>query len=134
MGHDERRSARGREPPAGYGGRGPVGRRVALGVVLCGLLLSGCSSTMRIGKLVEDPFRYNGETVQVEGEVREAVGLLGPGIYRLNDGSGTLTVVNRDRGAPRSGSRVKVQGTFRAAFTIADRSLAVLLESSRSDP
>lgn len=115
-------------------GAGAAGRAVALGAALCTLLVWGCSSTIRIGKLLEDPFRYNGETVRVEGEVREAVGFLGPGIYRLDDGSGTLPVVNRDRGAPRSGSRVKVEGTFRAAFTIADRSLAVLVESSRSDP
>lgn len=58
----------------------------------------------------------------------------GPGLYHIEDGSGSLPVVNREGRAPRSGARVVVKGKFRAAFTLGDRSLAVLVEESRSQP
>lgn len=105
----------------------------ALALVTLALALSaaGCASATSIGDLMADPFQHDGEEVRIEGEVKEAVAVLGPGIYRVEDGTGTLAIVSRERGAPRSGSRVVVKGTFRAAFTVAGRSLAVLLEESR---
>lgn len=94
----------------------------------------GCASATPIGELLDDPHRFDGETVRVEGEVKGSVGLPGPGIYRLDDGTGTLPVVSRRGGAPRSGARVAVEGEFRAAFTIGPESLAVLVEKERSEP
>lgn len=107
--------------------------RSALALVVLALATSGsgCASATSIADLMADPFQHDGREVRIEGEVREAVAVLGPGVYRVDDGSGALPVVSRERGAPRSGSRVVVKGTFRAAFTVAGRSLAVLLEESR---
>ena len=57
--------------------------------------------------------------------------MLGYGGYTIDDGTGTLTVVTQGGGTPRVGARIGVEGTFRAAFTIGTRSVAVLMEKAR---
>lgn len=98
------------------------------------LVLSACRGTVPIGRLLDDPARYDGETVRVKGEVTSAIGALGRGAYRLNDGTGTLNVVSEERGAPREGARVGVEGMFQSVFTFGDQTGAVLREKRRFDP
>lgn len=95
---------------------------------------SACRGTMSIQSLLEDPGRYEGETVRVKGEVTRAFGALGQGAYRIDDGTGTMNVVSRELGAPREGAEVGVEGTFRSVFTFGDESGAVILEKDRFDP
>lgn len=96
-------------------------------------LASGCRSTTDIGKLLDDPARYDGRTVRVEGEVSSSVGALGRGAYLISDDTGTLPVVSTEMGTPRSGARVGVEGVFRSVFTLGTESLAVLEEKRRFD-
>ena len=106
-----------------------------IGVVAAGAALaSACRGTMSIQSLLDDPGRYEGETVRVKGEVTRAFGALGQGAYRINDGTGTMNVVSRGLGAPREGAEVGVEGTFRSVFTFGDESGAVIMEKDRFDP
>lgn len=98
------------------------------------LLLAARCGTTSIATLLEDPGRYEGETVRIEGEVREAAGVLGYGAYRVDDGTGTIPVISRGGGAPRVGTRVGVEETFRSAFTFGNTTAAVLLEEKRVEP
>jgi hypothetical protein len=116
-------------------------RAIRLGaLVLAALILLpgmfGCRQTepTSIQTLLDDPARFDHQTVRIVGTVTSAVGVLGYGAYRLDDGTGTLTVIARDGGAPRSGARVGVEGEFRAAFTLGTQSVAVLMESGRFTP
>jgi hypothetical protein len=102
---------------------------VALGGGL--LLLAGCAGVTPIGELLNNPGKYDGKTVRVEGEVKESAGGLGLGAYQVRDDTGTLTVVSETGGPPRSGSNISVKGTFQALITLGSRSLAVLREESR---
>jgi hypothetical protein len=95
------------------------------------LLLAGCAGVTPIGELLDNPAKYDGKTVRVEGEVKESVGGLGIGGYQVRDDTGTLTVVSETAGPPRSGSNISVKGTFQALITLGSRSLAVLREESR---
>lgn len=95
------------------------------------LLLAGCAGITPIGELLDNPARYDGKTVRVEGEVRESAGGLGLGAYQVRDETGTLTVVSETGGPPRSGSKIGVKGRFQALITLGTRSLAVLREESR---
>jgi hypothetical protein len=95
------------------------------------LLLSGCAGVTPIGELLDNPARYDGKTVRVEGEVRESGGGLGFGAYQVRDDTGTLTVVSETGGPPRTGSQVGVKGRFEALITLGSKSLAVLREESR---
>jgi hypothetical protein len=110
--------------------RGP---RLAACVPVAGLLLAltGCAGVTPIGELLDNPARYDGKTVRVEGEVKESAGGLGLGAYQVRDNTGTLTVVSETGGPPRTGSKVGVKGRFEALITLGSRSLAVLREESR---
>ena len=109
------------------------GRRLAAFAPLAGVLLvlAGCAGVTPIGELLDNPARYDGKTVRVEGEVKESAGGLGLGAYQVRDDTGTLTVVSEKGGPPRTGSKVGVRGRFEALITLGSRSLAVLREESR---
>jgi hypothetical protein len=112
------------------------GRRLAAFAPLAGVLLvlAGCAGVTPIGELLDNPARYDGKTVRVEGEVKESAGGLGLGAYQVRDNTGTLTVVSEKGGPPRSGSKVGVKGRFEALITLGSKSLAVLREESRDTP
>jgi hypothetical protein len=95
------------------------------------LVLAGCAGVTPIGELLDNPARYDGKTVRVQGEVKESAGGLGLGAYQVRDNTGTLTVVSETGGPPRTGSQVGVKGRFEALITLGSRSLAVLREESR---
>jgi hypothetical protein len=106
---------------------GPL--RALLPVLL--LAVSACASVTPIGELLDDPARYDGREVRIEGEVTASAGALGLGAYTVDDGTGTLPVVSETRGSPREGARVRVKGLFEALFTLGANSLAVLREVDR---
>lgn len=111
-------------------------RRVASPVALIAslVLLAGCASVTPIRHLLDDPARYDGKSVRIEGVVKGSAGALGMGTYQVQDNTGTLTVVTKSNGAPRTGDKIGVQGIFQALFTLGSQSLAVLQEQSRSFP
>jgi len=98
------------------------------------LMLAGCAGVTPIGELLDNPARYDGKSVRVQGEVKESAGGLGLGAYQVRDNTGTLTVVSDKGGPPRSGSKIGVRGRFEALITLGSRSLAVLREESRDSP
>lgn len=108
-------------------------RRRGLAIVIAStamLFLTACPGATDIKKLLDDPSHYEGKSVRIAGDVTEAVGALGYGVYQVKDETGSLTVVNQSGsgGIPRTGARVAVEGTFRSAFTVGSRTVAVLLE------
>jgi hypothetical protein len=103
-------------------------------VIALALFAAGCKEgAIDIKKLVDDPGRFDGTTVRVAGKVTTAVGLLGYGAYRLDDGTGSVLVVSK-KGAPREGAEVGVEGTFRSVFTFQDQSAAAIEETARYEP
>jgi len=98
------------------------------------LLLRGCGGATPIKTLLDDPARFEGKTVRIEGEVQQAMGALGIGAYEVKDATGTMPVVSEAGGAPRAGAHVGVEGTLRAAFTLGTQSLVVLVEKRRYTP
>jgi hypothetical protein len=97
------------------------------------LALVGCRGygTTPIGRLLDDPTQFDGKVVRIAGDVGMSAGALGYGAYRVDDGTGTITVVSQGGGAPRQGAHVGVEGTFRAVYTLGSSSMAVVLEQRR---
>jgi hypothetical protein len=109
--------------------------RLALAAALTLAAILGCrGNVIEIKTLLDDPSRYDHQTVRIAGDVGNSVGVLGVGAYQVNDGTGTLTVVSKGGGAPREGAKVGVEGEFRAAYTIGTHSGAVLIEKERRSP
>jgi len=105
-------------------------------LLLLVLALAACKGggTTDIKTLLDDPARFDKQTVRIAGTVDESAGILGYGTYHLDDGTGKLWVLAQGGGAPRNGAKVGVEGEFRSAFTLGDRSGAVLMESKRYTP
>jgi hypothetical protein len=98
------------------------------------LVLAGCASVTPIGHLLDNPARYDGKTVRIEGEVKESAGGLGVGAYQVKDATGTITVLSEKGGPPRTGAKIGVKGLFQALITLGTKGLAVIREQSRSLP
>lgn len=110
--------------------RGPrVRRRTSLTAlaVLIGALQAGCASSLKIRDLLENPARYNGQTVQVHGVVTKG-GPIMSGAYELSDNTGTIMVILPESGAPRDGTSIKVQGTFRSGYDYDNSRISVILK------
>ena len=115
-------------------GQFPRRALVLAAVALPLLFATGCKSTTPIKTLLDDPSRFDHQVVRIAGDVQEAAGILGYGVYRVNDGTGTITVLTQTGGAPRTGAQVGVEGEFRAAFTLGTESMAALMEQKRYTP
>ena len=97
-------------------------------------VLASCASVTPINQLLNDPSRYDGKTVRIEGEVKGAVGGLGVGAYEVRDSTGSLAVVSDKGDPPRTGAKIGVKGKFQALLSLGFKSLAVLREESRFYP
>jgi membrane protein implicated in regulation of membrane protease activity len=75
------------------------------------LLAAGCATT-NVARLLAEPQRFANRDVGLKGDVVESISLLGHGVYKLDDGTGTIWVVSR-HGVPRRGARVRVKGKIR---------------------
>lgn len=116
-----------------FSARIPVLRNLALvTVAMAALALSGCKGVTPIKSLIDDPARFAGQTLHIAGTVESSVGVLTVGAYKLNDGTGTITVVTKTNGVPRQGAKVAVEGEVKSGFTLGSESLTVFVESRRS--
>lgn len=87
-------------------------RPLALALVgAVAFLAAGCRETT-IARLLAEPERYANDDVGLKGDVVESISLLGHGVYKLDDGTGTIWVISK-RGVPRRGARVGVKGKIR---------------------
>ena len=73
------------------------------------LTLTACPSKTTIAKINQDPGRYRDKEVGLIGTVTDSYGVMGNGVYEVDDGTGRIWVVTK-RGVPSRGSRVGVSG------------------------
>jgi hypothetical protein len=92
--------------------------RFAGGAILAvsALVPAACASKT-INQVLADPSRYRNRQVRLSGSVVDSFSLANRGAYRIDDDTGQLWVVS-DRGTPRKGARVTVNGTIREGFNL----------------
>src|SRR5215208_5379342 len=108
-----------------------TGRAVAALALL--VMLSGCALALRtpsVAELKYNPGRYHNKTVSVTGVVTSSWGLpLVPfKLYKVDDGTGELTVVAQGGRTPTKGSRVRVKGRVTDVATFGGQSVGLHLE------
>ena len=85
-----------------------------LSVALLGaLLIAGCAARgVKIADLKDRPDKYDHKTVAVNGVVTSSFGVsvLPFHFYKVDDGTGEITVLARSGQIPRKGARVEVKG------------------------
>ena len=105
-------------------------------VFALGLMASGCAvRAANIGEVKINPGRFVDKTITVEGVVTESWGLpLVPyKLYKVDDGTGEITVVSHDDRVPSKGARVKVKGKLQDVATLGGRSLGLHLQQRDLD-
>jgi hypothetical protein len=95
---------------------------VALALVAC--------ERHKIGDITADPGRFNGKEVMVVGRVVQSVGVLGKGVYEIDDGTGKLWVLSETRGVPSKGAYVGVKGRITPTVTFLGTNYATVMRES----
>jgi hypothetical protein len=88
--------------------------RITLTVILA-VGISGCALSLRnphVADLRDNPGRYQHQTVSIDGVVTTSWGIpLVPfRLYKVDDGTGEVTVVSQGNRIPTRGARVRVRG------------------------
>jgi hypothetical protein len=113
---------------------GTTFRLTALVAVL--LSAGGCALAVRhvsVADVRQHPDRYYGRMVEVRGRVTSAWGVsVAPvAIYRIDDGTGELTVVAQGGLIPTRGSRVEVRGRVSDVATVGGQAVGLHLRQER---
>ena len=98
--------------------------------------LSACAlRSPSIGDLQRNAGRYTDRTVSVDGTVTSSWGvpLVPFKVYRIEDGTGELTVLSRGSRIPVRGSRVRVKGVVREVAVVAGNPIGLHLEERSLD-
>jgi len=78
-------------------------------ILAAALALTACPSQTNISKINANPAKYRNRDVGLVGTVTDSYGVLGNGIYELDDGTGRIWVATT-HGVPSKGTRVGVSG------------------------
>jgi hypothetical protein len=102
----------------------------AIFTVTVALALTGCGAT-RIGRVLNEPGRYQNRSVTIEGRVTTAFGanvpgINIPGVYQVDDGTGKIYVLST-RGVPGKDARVRVKGQVTPGLNVAGRSFGTAI-------
>jgi hypothetical protein len=94
------------------------------------LLVSCAARHARIAELKDQPGRYDHKTVSVTGTVTSSWGfpLLPYQLYKVDDGSGEMTVVSRSGRAPSTGARVQVKGRLNQLASFGTQNVGLHIE------
>ena len=104
-------------------------------VVLLGVSLTGCALAVRhpsVAELKYNPGRYQDRTVSIDGIVTSSWGMpLVPfRFYKVDDGTGEMTVLAQGGRVPAKGSRVSVKGRVSDIAAFGSQSVGLHLEQT----
>ncbi len=101
------------------------------------VVLSGCALAARptIAELKYNPGRYQDKTVAVEGVVTSSWGvpLVPFRMYKVDDGTGEVTVLAEDGRVPTKGARVQVKGRVNEVATLGGQSIGLHIRQTDID-
>ena len=110
---------------------------VAASIVLA-TMLSGCALAVRrpsVAELKYNPGRYHDKTIAIDGVVTSSWGvpLVPFKLYKVDDGTGEVTVVAQNGRTPTKGAHVRVKGKVNDFATFGGQSLGLHIQQSDLD-
>jgi len=99
----------------------------------CATVLSGCAlHSPSVAELKYNPGRYQNKTVSVNGVVTSSWGvpMVPFKVYKIDDGTGELTVLSQNGHTPTKGARVRVKGRVNDVATFGGSALGLHLEQT----
>jgi hypothetical protein len=97
--------------------------------------LSGCALTTRrpsVAELKYNPGRYQDHTVAIDGVVTSSWGapLVPLRFYKVDDGTGEVTVVSQSGHTPTRGAHVRVTGKVNDVATLGGQSIGMHIQQT----
>ena len=109
---------------------------LAAALVVLSLGAGACAArSANVGEVKVNPGRYIDRSISIEGVVTESWGipLVPYKLYKVDDGTGEITVVSDDDRIPSKGARVRVRGKLRDVATLGGRTLGLHLRQEDLD-
>lgn len=105
------------------------------GTLALAALLAGCAARTTVADLKFNPGRYEDKTVAIDGVVTSSwsVPLVPFRMYRIDDGTGEVTVVAQDGRVPTRGARVRVKGRVNEVATFGGQSIGLHIRQTDID-
>lgn len=105
----------------------------AITAFLMAILVSGCAASFRnpdIADVKRNSGHYADRTVTIDGTVTNSWGvpLVPFKLYKVDDGTGEITVLSRGGRTPSKGNHVKVKGVVRDVAVFGGQPLGLHLE------
>lgn len=105
--------------------------------LLSGILLTACPKRVSIADIEANPARFYDKEVAVAGKVQNGYGVSIPilnqqgGIYKVNDGTGSIWVITQ-RSVPSKGARLGIKGKIQNGVNYNGKNYGlVLMENDR---
>jgi len=110
----------------------------AIAALSTAALLSGCAGAFRnpnIADVQRNSGHYADRTVTIDGTVTNSWGvpLMPFKLYKVDDGTGEMTVLSRGTRTPSKGNHVKVKGVVRDVAVFGGQPLGLHLEERSLD-
>jgi len=105
-------------------------------VLLSAFLITGCAARgVKIAQLKDQPTKYDRKSVRVTGIVTSSWGIpLVPfQLYKVDDGTGEITVLSRYGRTPSKGTRVSVKGRINEFAVFGGRSVGLHIQEEDRD-
>ena len=101
-------------------------------------IVSGCGLSLRnpnISELKNNPGRYQDRTVNIDGVVTSSWGvpLVPFRMYKVDDGTGEVTVLSNNMRTPTRGARVQVKGKVNEVAVFGGQALGLHLREEKLD-
>ena len=113
------------------------GKAARLTMALVGaLVIAGCAARgVRIAELKDQPGKYDDKTISVTGVVTSSWGIpLVPfQLYKIDDGTGEITVLSKYGRTPSKGARVRVKGRINEFAVFGGRSIGLHIQEEDRD-
>jgi hypothetical protein len=111
--------------------------RLALTIVLAAGL-SACAASLRnprVADLRDNPARYQNHSVNIDGVVTTSWGvpLVPFRLYKVDDGTGEVTVVSQGSRNPTRGAKVRVRGRVEDVGVLGGQALGLHLREEKLD-
>src|SRR5688572_12312773 len=101
--------------------------------VVGAVLIAGCAARgVHVADLKDRPMKYEDKTVSITGVVTSSWGIpLVPfQLYKIDDGTGEITVLSQSGRSPSKGVRVRVKGTINEFGSFGGRSIGLHIKEN----
>jgi len=101
-------------------------------VALALAVLTGCQTVTKISDITNDPGRFANKEITISGQVSDAFGGLGNGVFAVDDGTGRIWVFSQNFGVPANGGKATVTGQVQQGFNFGGHSYGLIFRETQA--